>query len=54
MHIIDLDGPDLISGAIGAGYFSDPWRMHRDLLGNAAAVYLDGLILTDGELNPDH
>jgi len=28
--------------------------MHRDLLGNAAAVYLDGLILTDGDLNPEY
>ena len=50
---LQILGTNLLDAQIGAGYFSDPWRMHRDLLGNAAAVYLDGLILTDGDLNPD-
>ena len=51
---LQILGTNLLDAQIGAGYFSDPWRMHRDLLGNAAAVYLDGLILTDGDLNPEH
>lgn len=39
-------GTNLLDGQIGEGYFGDPWRMHRDLLGNAAAVYLDGVSLS--------
>ncbi|MDG2206971.1 MAG: hypothetical protein P8K78_03610 [Pirellulales bacterium] len=50
---LQILGTNLLDAQIGAGYFSDPWRMHRDLMGNAAAVYLDGLILTDGNLKPD-
>ncbi|MEC8337328.1 MAG: hypothetical protein VXZ84_04225 [Planctomycetota bacterium] len=39
-------GTNLLDAQIGEGYFGDPWRMHRDLLGNAAAVYLDGVSLS--------
>ena len=39
-------GTSLLDAQIGEGYFGDPWRMHRDLLGNAAAVYLDGVSLS--------
>ena len=39
-------GTSLLDAQIGEGYFGDPWRMHRDLLGNAAAVYLDGISLS--------
>ena len=39
-------GTSLLDAQIGEGYFGDPWRMHRDLLGNAAAVYLDGITLS--------
>ena len=43
---MEILGTSLLDAQIGKGYFSDPWRMHRDLLGNAAAVYLDGLSLS--------
>ena len=42
---LQLLGTSLLDTQISNGYFSDPWRMHRDLLGNAAAVYLDQLWL---------
>lgn len=42
---LQLLGTTLLDTRISNGYFSDPWRMHRDLLGNAAAVYLDQLWL---------
>jgi len=43
---LQILGTNLLDTQIGEGYFADPWRMHRDLLGNAAAVYLDGLMLS--------
>ena len=43
---LQILGTNLLDTQIGEGYFTDPWRMHRDLLGNAAAVYLDGLTLS--------
>ena len=43
---IQILGTSLLDAQIGEGYFGDPWRMHRDLLGNAAAVYLDGITLS--------
>lgn len=45
-------GTNLLDTQIGEGYFADPWRMHQDLLGNAAAVYLDELTLGFPELLP--
>ena len=42
---LQMLGTNLLDTQIGEGYFADPWRMHRDLLGNAAAVYLDGMTL---------
>ncbi len=42
---LQILGTNLLDTQIGEGYFADPWRMHRDLLGNAAAVYLDGTTL---------
>ena len=38
-----LLGTHLLDTQIGADFFSDPWRMHRDLLGTAAADYLERL-----------
>lgn len=52
--LLQIFGTNLLDTQIGRGYFADPWRMHRDLLGNAAAVYLDGVTLSfpePGKLN---
>jgi hypothetical protein len=38
-----LLGTHLVDTRIGADFFGDPKRMHRDLLGDAAKVYLDEL-----------
>ena len=43
---LQMLGTNLLDTQIGLGYFGDPWRMHRDLLGNAAAMYLDGVTLS--------
>ena len=40
---LKLMGTHLLDAQIGTDFFSDPWRMHRDLLGAAAADYLDRL-----------
>lgn len=36
-------GTHMLDTEIGVDFFGDPWRMHRDLTGVAAANYLDGL-----------
>ena len=36
-------GTHVLDTQIGRDMFGDPWRMHRDLLGVAAAEYLDQL-----------
>ena len=46
---LQILGTNLLDTQIGEGYFADPWRMHCDLLGNAAAVYLDGLTLSGAD-----
>lgn len=46
---LQILGTNLLDTQIGEGYFADPWRMHHDLLGNAAAVYLDGLTLSGAD-----
>lgn len=38
---LSLLGTDILDTAIGAAFFDNPLRMHRDLLGGAAADYLD-------------
>ena len=50
---LQILGTNLLDTQIGVGYFGDPWRMHRDLLGNAAAVYLDGMTLAAPETQRD-
>jgi len=50
---LQMLGTNLLDTQIGVGYFGDPWRMHRDLLGNAAAVYLDGVTFSSPETQRD-
>ena len=50
---LQILGTNLLDTQIGVGYFGDPWRMHRDLLGNAAAVYLDRMTLSSPETQRD-
>jgi len=38
-------GTHLLDSDIGRDFFNNPWRMHRDLLGVEAALYLDELSL---------
>ena len=40
---LKLLGTHLLDTEIGVDFFSDPWRMHRDALGTAAAEYLEQL-----------
>ena len=40
---MDLLGTHLLDTDIGVAFFEDPWRMHRDLLGDAAATYIETL-----------
>ena len=40
---LKLLGTHLLDSQIGQDFFADPWRMHRDLLGSAAADYIDRL-----------
>jgi hypothetical protein len=40
---LDLLGTHMLDGAVGEAFFGDFWRMHRDLLADAAKDYLDGL-----------
>lgn len=42
---IDLVGTHLLDGAVGEAFFSDFFRMHRDLLADAAREYLKKLPL---------
>lgn len=41
---LELLGTHLLDATIGEGFFGDPRRMHRDLLGDAAAAYLPTLL----------
>lgn len=41
---LDLLGTHLLDGGVGAAFFGDPLRMHRDLLADAAARYLPRLL----------
>lgn len=50
---LQILGTNLLDAQIGVGYFGDPWRMHRDLLGNAAAVYLDERTLSYPDFQTD-
>lgn len=40
---LDLLGTVVLDTAIGEAFFADPLRMHRDLLGDAAAAYVNTL-----------
>lgn len=40
---LKLLGTHLLDSEIGRDFFGNPWRMHRDLLGVEAALYLDEL-----------
>ena len=40
---LDLLGTHMLDGAVGEAFFGDFWRMHRDLLADAAKDYLDRL-----------
>jgi hypothetical protein len=41
---LDLLGTHLLDGDVGEAFFGDYMRMHRDLLGDAASVYLPRLL----------
>ena len=41
---LDLLGTHLLDGAVGEAFFGDYMRMHRDLLGDAASLYLPRLL----------
>ncbi|HLK69979.1 MAG TPA: hypothetical protein VKU19_41405 [Bryobacteraceae bacterium] len=41
---LDLMGTHLLDGQVGAAFFGDYMRMHRDLLGDAAKEYLPQLL----------
>jgi hypothetical protein len=41
---LDLLGTHLLDGSVGEAFFGDYMRMHRDLLGDAAAQYLPRLL----------
>jgi hypothetical protein len=41
---LELLGTHLLDASIGEGFFGDPLRLHRDLLGDAAAAYLPKLL----------
>jgi hypothetical protein len=41
---LDLLGTHLLDGAVGEAFFGDYMRMHRDLLGDAASLYLSHLL----------
>lgn len=41
---LDLLGTHLLDGSVGEAFFGDYMRMHRDLLGDAAAQYLARLL----------
>jgi hypothetical protein len=41
---LDLLGTHLLDGAVGEAFFGDYMRMHRDLLGAAASLYLPRLL----------
>jgi hypothetical protein len=41
---MDLLGTHLLDGSVGEAFFNDYLRMHRDLLGDAAKVYLTKLL----------
>ena len=41
---LDLLGTHLLDGSVGEAFFGDYMRMHRDLLGDAAAKYLPRLL----------
>lgn len=41
---LDLLGTHLLDGGVGEAFFGDSMRMHRDLLGDAAAEYLPHLL----------
>jgi hypothetical protein len=41
---LDLLGTHVLDGGIGDAFFGDPRRMHRDLLGDDAAAYLERLL----------
>jgi len=41
---LDLLATHLLDGDVGAAFFGDPMRMHRDLLGDAARQYLPHLL----------
>ena len=45
---LDLLATHLLDTQIGADFFADRWRMHRDLLGPAATRYLDRLEMPGG------
>jgi hypothetical protein len=40
---LDLLGTHMIDGRVGAAFFGEDLRMHRDVLGDAAKAYLDEL-----------
>lgn len=41
---MDLLGTHLLDGGVGEAFFGDSMRMHRDLLGDAARIYLTKLL----------
>jgi hypothetical protein len=41
---LDLLGTHLLDGGVGEAFFGDYMRMHRDLLGDAASLYLPRLL----------
>jgi len=40
---LDMLGTHLLDGSVGAAFFGNDLRMHRDVLGDAARPYLDEL-----------
>ena len=42
-RVLDLLGTHVVDGSVGAAFFGSAMRMHRDVLGDAARVYLDEL-----------
>jgi hypothetical protein len=45
---LDLLATHEVDGAAGAAFFGDPLRMHRDILADGAAMWLDGHMPING------
>jgi hypothetical protein len=43
--VLDLLGTHLVDGSAGVAFFGEFMRMHRDLLADAARVYIQNTLL---------